>query len=322
MTLQVDPSNGDDKWGVGSTRTPKTEEQKPKIEVFGNKQYKEVYTKDGKAQLAILVEDSGLSPYELLNKIQGDFAKNNPAPKAEADSPSADLPPELKEILDRQKIGKMDLRELPPAEESEEIPDAPNTPNGEGKTPAPKDEPEIELEPPKINLPELKKPGTSGELPELAPGKIDSVPDKIDVGKPVRIQEFPSEYNSENPHPNAGKTTTGNTGYSMVVQDDGSYKYYNPEGEEIPAEEFRKRNPNMYSSSLAQNWGPMDGKTLSHKRGNVTVSDYNYQLIKTFGDPALYQKNENGRYVNPYTGETINENVYNQLCEAYEDITK
>ncbi len=319
MVFRIDSTGGDDKWNVGNSETPKTEEQKPKIEVFGPK-YKEVYTKDGKNQLMILVEDDGLNPYEILNKIQGDFAKNKPDSKAELDESLKDLPPEVREILNRQKIGQMDLSELPPAEESEEIPDAPNTPNGEGKTPAPKDEPEIGLEPPKINLPELKKPGTSGELPELAPGKIDSVPDNIDVGKPVRIQEFPSEYNAENPHPKSGTKTTGKNGYSMVVQDDGSYKYYNPDGQEIPAEEFRKYNHNMYSTSLSQNWGPMDPKDGTRKRGNVVVSDYNYHLIKKYGDPALFYITENGKYVNS-KGEVINEYVYKQLCEAYQDIT-
>ena len=316
MTLQVDPSNGDDKWGVGSTRTPKTEEQKPKIEVFGNKQYKKVYTQAGKAQLAILVEDNGSNPYEILNKIQGDFAKNKPDSKAELDESLKDLPPEVREILNRQKIGQMDLSELPPAEESEEIPDAPNTPNGEGKTPAPKDEPEIGLEPPKINLPEFKKPESSG----AASGRINTVPDNIDVGKPVEYTPAPSEYNAENPHPKSGTKTTGENGYSMVVQDDGSYKYYNPDGQEILAEEFRKYNHNMYSTSLSQNWGPMDPKDGTRKRGNVVVSDYNYQLIKTYGDPALFYITENGKYVNS-KGEVINEYVYKQLCEAYQDIT-
>lgn len=316
MTLQVDPSNGDDKWGVGSTRTPKTEEQKPKIEVFGPK-YKEVYTKDGKNQLMILVEDNGSNPFEILNKLQDDFAKNNPSSQAGANESSEDLPPELREIWNRQKIGQMDLSELPPAEESEEIPDAPNTPNGEGKTPAPKDEPEIGLEPPKINLPEPQKPESSG----AASGRINTVPDKIDAGKPVEYTPAPSEYNAENPHPKSGTKTTGENGYSMVVQDDGSYKYYNPDGQEISAEEFRKYNHNMYSTSLSQNWGPMDPKDGTRKRGNVVVSDYNYQLIKTYGDPALFYITENGKYVNS-KGEVINEYVYKQLCEAYQDITK
>lgn len=308
MVFRIDSTGGEDKWNVGNSETPKTEETKPKIEVFGPK-YKEVYTKDGKNQLMILVEDNGSNPFEILNKLQDDFAKNNPSSQAGANESSEDLPPELQEAFNRKNI------ELPLNEE-DEASDVSNTPNAKGKTPAPKDDPEIELDPPKINLPEPQKPESSG----AASGRINTVPDNIDAGKPVEYTPAPSEYNAENPHPKSGTKTTGENGYSMVVQDDGSYKYYNPDGQEISAEEFRKYNHNMYSTSLSQNWGPMDPKDGTRKRGNVVVSDYNYQLIKTYGDPALFYITENGKYVNS-KGEVINEYVYKQLCEAYQDIT-
>ena len=296
MSFRIDSAIDSNKSNLDSKKLDEQKEVKPKIEVFGQKKYKEVYTKSGENQLAILVEDNSSSPYEFLNKLQEKSGQNLTS-----------------EISERQKIGQMDLRELTPSDEMKETPKTTGLPE---ETP-----PTISKEKPEIKLPESKNPINSESMPEFTPEKIDGVTDKIDAGKPVTRQQVPREYNSENPHPNAGKTTTGGTGYSMVVQDDGSYKYYNPDGQEIPAEEFRQYNPNMYSSSLTQNWVISDKSSLTHKRGNVTVSDYNYQLIKSFGDPALYQKSENGRYVNAYTGEVINENVYNQLCKAYEDIT-
>lgn len=154
---------------------------------------------------------------------------------------------------------------------------------------------------------------------------INAAPDEITTKPPVTVRTENNskapEYNADNPHPNAGKTTTGQNGYSMTVQDDGTYKYYDDAGNEISPEEFRKYNPNMYSSSLTQNWEISDDRTLTHKRGNVYVTDYNYQLIKSYGDPMLFTKNKDGKYVNESTGEVINEYVYNQLCKAYEDIT-
>ena len=84
------------------------------------------------------------------------------------------------------------------------------------------------------------------DAPSLPGGSepINATPDEITTKPPVTVRtennKKAPEYNADNPHPSAGKTTTGKNGYSMTVQDDGSYKYYDDAGNEISPEEFRK----------------------------------------------------------------------------------
>ena len=70
MSFRIDSAIDSNKSNLDSKKLDEQKEVKPKIEVFGQKKYKEVYTKSGENQLAILVEDNSSSPYEFLNKLQ------------------------------------------------------------------------------------------------------------------------------------------------------------------------------------------------------------------------------------------------------------
>lgn len=167
---------------------------------------------------------------------------------------------------------------------------------------------------------------SQSDIEKIFPKKQEEISEnseiKFDKSKLLKPELEPSQQaeNSKNPHPNSGKKTTGNNGYSMVVQDDGSYKYYNDKGDEISAETFRGTNPSMYSQSLTQNWTRQEDGT-HWKRGDKTISDYSYNMLKSYGDPAGYKQVGEDKYVNS-KGEVINKCIYDQLVKAYDEFTK